>query len=250
MIELGGYIRDIFKLNEENKNFRIFGPDESMSNRLYKVFEAQTPPIGTPRPWDSDEALARATAASWTPCSASICAKAGWKATCSPAAMASLPAYEALHPHRGLHGCQHAKWLKVCNQLSWRQPIASLNFILTSNVWQQDHNGFTHQDPGFLDHIANKKADVVRMYLPPGYQLPALLLRPLHQEQELRQRHCGFQASQLQWLNMDQAVKHCTQGIGIWEWASNDDGEEPDIVMACCGDTPTPGDHGRCHHPA
>ena len=205
MIELGGYIRDIFKLNEENKNFRIFGPDESMSNRLYKVFEYQK------RDWnaemlDTDDCLARD---------------------------------EAFIRIVDSMAAQHAKWLKVCNQLSWRQPIASLNFILTSNVWQQDHNGFTHQDPGFLDHIANKKADVVRMYLPPDANCLLSCFDHCIKSKNYVNAIVASKHPSCQWLTMEQAVKHCTQGIGIWEWASNDCGEEPDVVMACCGDTPT-----------
>ena len=134
---------------------------------------------------------------------------------------------------------QHAKWLKVCNQLSWRRPIASLNFILTSNVWQQDHNGFTHQDPGFLDHIANKKADVVRMYLPPDTNCLLSCFDHCIKSKNYVNAIVASKHPSCQWLSMEQAVKHCTQGIGIWEWASNDCGEEPDVVMACCGDTPT-----------
>ena len=134
---------------------------------------------------------------------------------------------------------QHAKWLKVCNQLSWRQPIASLNFILTSNVWQQDHNGFTHQDPGFLDHIANKKADVVRMSLPPDANCLLSCFDHCIKSKNYVNAIVASKHPSCQWLPMEQAVKHCTQGIGIWDWASNDCGEEPDLVMACCGDTPT-----------
>ena len=165
MIELGGYIRDIFELNEENKNFRIFGPDESMSNRLYKVFETQN------RDWnagllDTDDCLARNGRIMDGMLSEHMCE--GWlEGYLLTGRHGFFASYEAFIRIVDSMAAQHAKWLKVCNQLSWRQPIASLNFILTSNVWQQDHNGFTHQDPGFLDHIANKKADVVRMYLPP-----------------------------------------------------------------------------------
>ena len=165
MIELGGYIRDIFKLNEDSKNFRIFGPDESMSNRLYKVFEEQK------RDWqadllDTDDCLARDGRIMDGMLSEHMCE--GWlEGYLLTGRHGFFASYEAFIRIVDSMAAQHAKWLKVCNQLSWRQPIASLNFILTSNVWQQDHNGFTHQDPGFLDHIANKKADVVRMYLPP-----------------------------------------------------------------------------------
>ena len=134
---------------------------------------------------------------------------------------------------------QHAKWLKVCNQLPWRQSIASLNLILTSNVWQQDHNGFTHQDPGFLDHIANKKEDVVRLYLPPDTNCLLSCFDHCIRSRDYVNVLVTSKHPRQQWLTMEQAVKHCTQGIGIWEWASNDQGQEPDVVMACCGDTPT-----------
>ena len=134
---------------------------------------------------------------------------------------------------------QHAKWLKVTRQIPWRRPIASLNYLLTSHVWRQDHNGFSHQDPGFIDHVINKKAEIIRIYLPPDAN--TLLCVTDHC---LRSRHyvnvivAGKQPAP-QWLDMDQAIKHCTAGIGIWEWASNDQGGEPDVVMACCGDVPT-----------
>ena len=134
---------------------------------------------------------------------------------------------------------QHAKWLKMCNELPWRQDIASLNYILASNVWQQDHNGFTHQDPGFLDHVANKKADVVRMYLPPDANCLLSCFDHCIKSRNYVNVIVASKHPRPQWLTMDQAVKHCTQGIGIWDWASNDQGQEPDVVMACCGDTPT-----------
>ncbi len=134
---------------------------------------------------------------------------------------------------------QHAKWLKTCNELPWRQDIASLNYILSSNVWQQDHNGFTHQDPGFLDHVANKKADVVRIYLPPDANCLLSVFDHCIKSRNYVNVMVASKHPRPQWLTMDQAVKHCTQGIGIWDWASNDQGEEPDVVMACCGDTPT-----------
>ena len=134
---------------------------------------------------------------------------------------------------------QHAKWLKVTSELPWRQKIASLNLLLTSNVWQQDHNGFTHQDPGFLDHIANKKADVVRMYLPPDANCLLSCFDHCIRSKNYVNVIVASKHPSHQWLTMEQAVKHCTQGIGIWEWASNDQGEEPDVVLACCGDTPT-----------
>jgi xylulose-5-phosphate/fructose-6-phosphate phosphoketolase len=134
---------------------------------------------------------------------------------------------------------QHAKWLKICNELPWRHSIASLNYLLSSNVWQQDHNGFTHQDPGFLDHAANKKADVVRIYLPPDANCLLSVFDHCVKSRNYVNIMVTSKHPRPQWLTMDQAVKHCSQGIGIWEWASNDQGQEPDVVMACCGEAPT-----------
>jgi len=237
MIELGGYIRDIFELNSENKNFRIFGPDESMSNRLYKVFEKQN------RDWNAemlptDDCLAHDGRIMDGMLSEHMCE--GWlEGYLLTGRHGFFASYEAFIRIVDSMAAQHAKWLKVCNQLSWRQPIASLNFILTSNVWQQDHNGFTHQDPGFLDHIANKKADVVRMYLPPDTNCLLSCFDHCIKSKNYVNAIVASKHPSCQWLSMEQAVKHCTQGIGIWDWASNDCGEEPDVVMACCGDTPT-----------
>ena len=237
MIELGGYIRDIFNLNKDSKNFRIFGPDESMSNRLYKVFEAEN------RDWNaellpSDDCLARGGRIMDGMLSEHMCE--GWlEGYLLTGRHGFFASYEAFIRVVDSMAAQHAKWLKVCNQLTWRRPIASLNFILTSNVWQQDHNGFTHQDPGFLDHIANKKADVVRMYLPPDTNCLLSCFDHCIKSKNYVNAIVASKHPSYQWLTMDQAVKHCTQGVGIWEWASNDSGEEPDIVMACCGDTPT-----------
>ena len=237
MIELGGYIRDIFRLNEDNKNFRIFGPDESMSNRLYRVFEAEN------RDWngelkDDDDKLARGGRIMDSMLSDHMCE--GWlEGYLLTGRHGFFASYEAFIRIVDSMAAQHAKWLKVCNQLSWRQPIASLNFILSSNVWQQDHNGYTHQDPGFLDHIANKKADVVRMYLPPDTNCLLSCFDHCIRSKNYVNAIVASKHPSCQWLSMEQAVKHCTQGIGIWEWASNDCGEEPDLVMACCGDTPT-----------
>ena len=237
MIELGGYIRDIFNLNKDSKNFRIFGPDESMSNRLYKVFEAEN------SDWNaellpSDDCLARSGRIMDGMLSEHMCE--GWlEGYLLTGRHGFFASYEAFIRVVDSMAAQHAKWLKVCNQLTWRRPIASLNFILTSNVWQQDHNGFTHQDPGFLDHIANKKADVVRMYLPPDTNCLLSCFDHCIKSKNYVNAIVASKHPSYQWLTMDQAVKHCTQGVGIWEWASNDNGEEPDIVMACCGDTPT-----------
>ena len=237
MIELGGYIHDIFRLNEDNKNFRIFGPDESMSNRLYRVFEAEN------RDWngelkDDDDKLARGGRIMDSMLSEHMCE--GWlEGYLLTGRHGFFASYEAFIRIVDSMAAQHAKWLKVCNQLSWRQPIASLNFILSSNVWQQDHNGYTHQDPGFLDHIANKKADVVRMYLPPDTNCLLSCFDHCIRSKNYVNAIVASKHPSCQWLSMEQAVKHCTQGIGVWEWASNDCGEEPDLVMACCGDTPT-----------
>ena len=187
MIELGGYIRDIFKLNRESKNFRIFGPDESMSNRLYKVFEEQD------RDWnaqllDTDECLARDGRIMDGMLSEHMCE--GWlEGYLLTGRHGFFASYEAFIRIVDSIAAQHAKWLKVCNQLSWRQPIASLNFILSSNVWQQDHNGFTHQVPGSYRQQKSRCGPHVP---PAGYQLPVILLRPLHQEQELCQCHRGL----------------------------------------------------------
>ncbi|GAB6140551.1 phosphoketolase family protein [Methylosoma difficile] len=234
--ELGVFLRDVIKLNREQRNFRIFGPDETLSNRLGAVFEA------TERQWeartqDNDEFLAH-DGRVMEMLSEHQCE--GW-----------LEGYLLTGRH-GLFNCyeafihiidsmfnQHAKWLKVTKGLAWRKPIASLNYLLASHVWQQMHNGFTHQDPGFIDHVVNKKASVVRVYLPPDANCLLSVW-----DHCLRSRHYvnvviagKYQAPQ--WLTMEEAIKHCTAGIGIWQWASCDINSEPDVVMACCGDVPT-----------
>ncbi|OUO80669.1 phosphoketolase [Blautia sp. An249] len=237
MIELGAFIRDIFRLNEEQKNFRIFGPDETMSNRLYHVFEAQN------RDWnaenhENDEHMAKDGRIMDAYLSEHMCE--GWlEGYLLTGRHGFFASYEAFIRVVDSMCAQHAKWLKVCNQLPWRQKISSLNLLLTSNVWQQDHNGFTHQDPGFLDHISNKKADVVRMYLPPDANCLLSCFDHCIRSRNYVNVIIASKHPSHQWLTMDQAVKHCTQGIGIWDWASNDQGEEPDLIMACCGDTPT-----------
>jgi len=233
---LGDMLRDVLELNADARNFRIFGPDETASNRLQAVFEA------TDREWmekiiPNDDHLTHTNGRVLEVLSEHMCQ--GW-----------LEAYLLTGRH-GFFSCyegfihiidsmfnQHAKWLKVTRGIPWRRPIASLNYLLSSHVWRQDHNGFSHQDPGFVDFVVNKKADIVRVYLPPDAN--TLLSVADHC---LRSRHyvnvivAGKQPSP-QWLSMDAAIKHCTSGIGIWEWASNDRGGEPDVVMACCGDVP------------
>ena len=237
MIELGGFVRDIFRLNEESRNFRIFGPDETMSNRLGRVFEA------TNRDWntthlDTDEFLAADGRVMDSMLSEHMCE--GWlEGYLLTGRHGFFASYEAFIRIVDSMAAQHAKWLKVCAELPWRQKIASLNLILSSNVWQQDHNGFTHQDPGFLDHIANKKADVVRIYLPPDANCLLSCFDHCIRSKNYVNVLVTSKHPRQQWLTMEQAVKHCTQGVGIWEWASNDQGQEPDVVMACCGDTPT-----------
>ncbi|HUP02380.1 MAG TPA: phosphoketolase family protein [Bryobacteraceae bacterium] len=233
---LGPFIRDVAKLNAAQSNFRVFGPDETISNGLQAVFET------TQRQWEAstrpdDEFLAPAGRVMET-LSEHQCE--GW-----------LEGYLLTGRH-GLFNCyeafihivdsmfnQHAKWLKVTSCLPWRRPIASLNYLLASHVWRQDHNGFTHQDPGFIDHVVNKKAEIVRVYLPPDANcLLSVMdhcLRSLHYVNVV----VAGKHPAPQWLSMDAAVKHCTQGIGIWPWASNDRGSAPDVVMACCGDVPT-----------
>lgn len=237
MLELGGYVRDVFRLNEESKNFRIFGPDESMSNRLYKAFEATNRDFNA-EIIPTDDCLAKDGRIMDSYLSEHMCE--GWlEGYLLTGRHGFFASYEAFIRVVDSMAAQHAKWLKVCNSLPWRQKIASLNLILTSNVWQQDHNGFTHQDPGFLDHIANKKADVVRMYLPPDANCLLSCFDHCIKSKNYVNVIVASKHPSHQWLTMEQAVKHCTQGVSIWEWASNDQGEEPDIVIACCGDTPT-----------
>lgn len=237
MAELGGFVRDIFRLNRESRNFRIFGPDETMSNRLTKVFEE------TNRCWNAemnedDEFLATDGRVMDSMLSEHMCE--GWlEGYLLTGRHGFFNSYEAFIRIVDSMFSQHAKWLKVCNQLAWRHDIASLNYILSSNVWQQDHNGFTHQDPGFLDHVANKKADVVRIYLPPDANCLLTTFDHCIRSRNYVNVMVTSKHPRPQWLTMEQAVKHCTQGIGIWDWASNDQDSEPDIVMACCGDTPT-----------
>ncbi|MEG5033410.1 phosphoketolase family protein [Microcoleus sp. AT3-D2] len=232
----GRFLREVMTLNQENANFRIVGPDETASNRLDPVFEV------TNRMWAGEilpeddhispdgrvmEVLSEHLCQGWLE---------GYLLT---GRHGFFSCYEAfIHIIDSMFN-QHAKWLKTTNDIPWRRPIASLNYLLTSHVWRQDHNGFSHQDPGFIDHVINKKAEVVRIYLPPDAN--TLLSVTDHC---LRSRHyvnviiAGKQPA-LQYLDMDAAIKHCTTGIGIWEWASNDKGGEPDVVMACAGDIPT-----------
>ncbi|MBD2102847.1 phosphoketolase [Leptolyngbya sp. FACHB-261] len=233
---MGVFLRDVMKLNADRRNFRVFGPDETASNRLGAIMEA------TDRTWmaerlPEDDHLAP-DGRIMEVLSEHLCQ--GWlEGYLLTGRHGFFSCYEAfIHIVDSMFN-QHAKWLKTTRHISWRRPIASLNYLLTSHVWRQDHNGFSHQDPGFIDHVLNKKAEVVRVYLPPDAN--TLLSVTDHC---LRSRHyvnvviAGKQPA-LQYLSMDDAVKHCTKGLGIWGWASNDQGVEPDLVMACAGDIPT-----------
>jgi xylulose-5-phosphate/fructose-6-phosphate phosphoketolase len=233
---MGTFLRDVMKLNQKHRNFRVMGPDETASNRLTALFDV------TNRAWmaerfdyddhlDPDgevmEILSEHTCQGW------------------------LEGY-LLSGRHGLFSCyeafihivdsmfnQHAKWLKVSKEIPWRRPIASLNILLTSHVWRQDHNGFSHQDPGFIDHVVNKKASIVRVYLPPDTNCLLYVTDECLRSRDLVNVIVAGKQPELQWLNMDSAIKHCSAGIGIWEWASNDDDDEPDVVMAAAGDVPT-----------
>ena len=234
---LGGFLRDVARLNRDQHNFRIFGPDETVSNLLGAVFEV------TSRQWDAerldnDEFLQREGQVLDSMLSEHQCQ--GWlEGYLLTGRHGLFNSYEAFIRIVDSMFSQHAKWLKVTRELPWRRPIASLNYLLASHVWQQDHNGFTHQDPGFIDHVVNKKADIVRVYLPPDANcLLSVTDHCLRSRDYVNVVIAGKHALP-QWLTMDQAVVHCTQGIGIWSWASNDQDGEPDVVMACCGDTPT-----------
>lgn len=237
MVVLGNYVRDVFKLNANNKNFRIFGPDETMSNRLMHSFEAEN------RSWmgkllENDEFLARNGRIMDGMLSENMCE--GWlEGYLLTGRHGFFASYEAFVRVIDSMASQHAKWLKICKQLPWREEIASLNYILTSNVWQQDHNGYTHQDPGFLDHLATKKADITRIYLPPDANCLLSCFEHCMKSKDYINVLVASKHPRPQWLTMEQAVKHCTQGLGIWDFASNDQESEPDIIMVCAGDTPT-----------
>jgi xylulose-5-phosphate/fructose-6-phosphate phosphoketolase len=232
---LGTFLRDVMKLNLEKQNFRLFGPDETASNRLEAVYEVSG------KEWMANVEAVDIDLSTdgrvMEMLSEHMCE--GW-----------LEGYLLTGRH-GLFSCyeafihivdsmfnQHAKWLKVSKEVSWRKPIASLNYLLTSHVWRQDHNGFSHQDPGFIDHVANKKSDIVRIYLPPDANcLLSVADHCLRSRNYINLIVAGKQP-EWQWLDMDSATRHCTAGAGIWQWASNDAGD-PDVVMACAGDVPT-----------
>ncbi len=230
------FLRDIMKENLECRNFRIFGPDETASNRLQAIYEVSDKRwVAETLPTDDNlslegrvlEMLSEHQCQGWLE---------GYLLTGRHGLFSCYEAF--IHIVDSMFN-QHAKWLKVCNHISWRRPIASLNYLLTSHVWRQDHNGFSHQDPGFIDHAVNKKADVIRVYLPPDANtLLSVTDHCLRSRNYINIIVAGKQKAP-QWLDMNSAIKHCEAGIGIWEWASNDKGYEPDVVMACAGDIPT-----------
>ncbi len=233
---MGTYLEEVMRLNLDGRNFRTFSPDENNSNRWQDLLEVTTRRwVADTYPYDDKlgrsgrvmEVLSEHQCQGWLE---------GYLLT---GRHGFFSCYEAfVHIIDSMFN-QHAKWLKVCNQIPWRRPIASLNYLLSSHVWRQDHNGFSHQDPGFLDHVVNKKPEVVRVYLPPDANcLLSVTDHCLSSRNYVNVIVAGKQPAP-QWLNMPQAVKHCAAGIGIWEWASNDESGEPDVVMACCGDVPT-----------
>lgn len=233
---MGEYLRDVMRLNMKAANFRVMGPDETASNRLSALFEV------TNRVWMADsydyddhlapdgrvmEILSEHTCQGWLE---------GYLLTGRHGLFSCYEAF--IHIVDSMFN-QHAKWLKVCNEIPWRADIASLNILLTSHVWRQDNNGFSHQDPGFIDHVINKKADIVRVYLPPDANSLLCVTHECLNSHNLVNIIIAGKQPEPQWLDMDAAIKHCNTGIGIWEWASNDQKGKPDVVMACCGDVPT-----------
>jgi xylulose-5-phosphate/fructose-6-phosphate phosphoketolase len=232
----GRFLRDTMRLNMPSHNFRIVGPDETASNRLNAVFEV-TDRVTTETILPTDDHLSH-DGRVMEVLSEHMCQ--GWlEGYLLTGRHGFFSCYEAfIHIVDSMFN-QHAKWLKVTRKLPWRRPIASLNYLLTSHVWRQDHNGFSHQDPGFIDLVVNKKADIVRVYLPPdANSLLSVVNHCLRSRNYINVIVAGKQPA-LQWLDMEAAILHCTEGIGIWRWASTDEGVEPDVVMACCGDVPT-----------
>ena len=233
---LGNLLRDVMKRNADSKNFRVFGPDETASNRLDALYEVTDKVFMEPM-LPTDEHLSR-DGRVMEVLSEHMCQ--GWlEGYLLTGRHGFFSCYEAfIHIVDSMFN-QHAKWLKVTRNIPWRRPIASLNYLLTSHVWRQDHNGFTHQDPGFIDHVVNKKADIVRVYLPPDANtLLSVADHCLRSRNYVNVIVAGKQPA-LQWLDMESAIEHCTNGIGIWQWASTDQGSDPDVVMVCAGDVPT-----------
>ena len=233
---MGRYLRDVMKLNRDNRNFRVVGPDETASNRLGALFEVTERAWMAERTSEDDhlapdgrvmEILSEHTCQGWLE---------GYLLTGRHGLFSCYEAF--IHIVDSMFN-QHAKWLKVAKEVAWRRPVASLNILLTSHVWRQDHNGFSHQDPGFIDHVVNKKADIIRVYLAPDANTLLCVTDQCLRSRDLINVVVAGKQSQPQWLDMDAAIKHCTAGIGIWEWASNDHDGEPDVVLAAAGDAPT-----------
>ncbi len=234
--ELGRFLRDTARLNQQRRNFRVVAPDELTSNRLGALLEV------TDRAWLAErlpeddhlapdgrvlEILSETTCQGWLE---------GYLLTGRHGLFTTYEAF--VHIVDSMFN-QHAKWLQTCNEIPWRAPVASLNYLLSSHVWRQDHNGFTHQDPGFIDLAVNKKAEVIRIYLPPDTNTLLAVMDMCLRSRNLINIVISGKQPALQYMDLDAAIKHCTAGIGIWEWASNDKGTEPDVVMACAGDIPT-----------
>jgi len=233
---MGGFLREVMQRNLSSANFRVMGPDETASNRLGALFDV------TDRSWMAEtlpeddhlspdgrvmEILSEHTCQGWLE---------GYLLTGRHGLFSCYEAF--IHIVDSMFN-QHAKWLKVSKEIPWRRPIASLNYLLTSHVWRQDHNGFSHQDPGFIDHVVNKKADIIRVYLPPDANTLLYITDKCLRSRDFVNVIVAGKQPQPQWLDMESAIKHCSAGIGIWEWASNDRGGEPDVVMGCAGDVPT-----------
>ena len=236
-MELGKYIRDVFSLNKENKNFRIFGPDEALSNRFNHIFEVENRTWNFKKIRPDDEFLSNTGRVMDSYLSEHLCQGMleGYLLT---GRYGFIHSYEAFVRIVDSMASQHAKWLKVCNQIPWRAPIASLNYLLVSHVFQQYHNGYTHQDPGFLNHLVTKKADVIRMYLPPDTNCLLSCFEHCIKTKNYVNVIVASKHPRPQWLTKEQAKIHCTKGLGVWDFASNDCGN-PDVIMACCGETPT-----------
>jgi len=233
---LGNFLRDVMERNLDARNFRVFGPDETASNRLTALFEVTDKAFTGPF-LDVDEHLSP-DGRVLEVLSEHLCQ--GWlEGYLLTGRHGFFSCYEAfIHIVDSMFN-QHAKWLKVSREIPWRRPIASLNYLLTSHVWRQDHNGFSHQDPGFIDHVVNKKADVIRVYLPPDANTLLVVADHCLRSRDFINVIVAGKQPQVQFLDLEAAIRHCAAGIGIWEWASNDRGCEPDVVMACAGDVPT-----------
>ena len=237
MRELGGYIKELFMLNKNNKNYRIFSPDEAMSNRLYKAFDVENRTFMADI-WNGDDKLSTDGRIMDSMLSEHACE--GWlEGYLLTGRHGMFNSYEAFLRVVDSMIAQHGKWLKVTKQLPWRAPISSLNLIATSHIWQQDHNGYTHQDPGFLDIINNKKPEITRIYLPADANCLISCVDHCLQTKNYINVITASKHPSYQWLNMEQAIEHCTKGIGVWDFACVNDKENPDIVIASAGGTPT-----------